>query len=130
MVLLGNPTYHSPVVYWFKLMKKTIARTPPKGAPEGTLWYGGPVDRFSIALRIYGEGLEPDHVSQLLRCAPAMTERKDEPISRPDGSTRIPKRGRWSLRINSSDCSETADVEDAVKMLFARLPSDPVVWPL
>jgi hypothetical protein len=109
-------------------MKETIARKPPADAPEGTVWFGGPVDRFTVTLRIYGEELDPDYVSALLRCAPTEAERKGAPISHPGGSTRIPKRGRWSLTISSNECRENDDVEDAVKILFARLPSDPVVW--
>jgi hypothetical protein len=124
----GNPTYYSPAVYWFRFMKKTIARKPPAGAPEGAVWFGGPVDRFTITLRICGGELDPDHVSALLRCAPTQAERKGVPISSPSGSTRIPKRGRWSLTVGSNDCGENDDVEDAVKLLLARLPSDPELW--
>jgi hypothetical protein len=109
-------------------MKKTIARKPPTGTPEGTVWCGGPVDRFTISLRICGEDLDPEHVSTLLCCAATQTERKGVPISYPGGSTRVPKRGRWSLTIDSKACDESDDVEDAVRMLLARLPSDPELW--
>jgi hypothetical protein len=109
-------------------MKKPIARKPPSGAPEGTVWFGGPVDRFRITLRIYGEELDPDDVSKLLSCAPTRAERKGVPISTPSGSTRTPKKGRWSLTLDSRDCGENVDVEDAVRMLLARLPSDPELW--
>ena len=40
-------------------MNKTISREPPEGAPEGTVWFGGPVDRWRVALRVYGEDLDP-----------------------------------------------------------------------
>ena len=124
-----STTYHSPTVYWCRFMKKAIARKPPAGAPEGTVWYGGPVDRFTITLRIYGEDLDPEHVSTLLCCAATQTERKGVPISGPGGSTRVPKRGRWSLTIDSKSCDESDDVEDAVRMLLERLPSDPNFGP-
>jgi hypothetical protein len=109
-------------------MKKTIAKRPPTGAPAGTVWHGGPVDRFTITLRICGEGLDPEHVSTLLCCAATQTERKGVPISGPGGSTRVPKRGRWFLTIESKACDESDDVEDAIRMLLARLPPDPELW--
>src|SRR5215475_15081411 len=109
-------------------MKKSIVRTPPSDAPEGTFWFGGPVDRFKVTLRIYGEDLDPDHISTLLGCVPTKSERKGVPASGPSGNARVPKRGRWSLSIDSRECSPTADLEDGVKSLLARLPSDPEVW--
>jgi len=122
-------TYHAQRrLYWFQVMKRTLLRKPPSGAPEGTVWFGGPVDRFSVTLRIYGEELDPEHVSALLGCAPTDAERKGVPIVAPSGKARIPKRGRWSLSVQSKDCTESDDVEDAVRMLLARLPSDPAVW--
>jgi hypothetical protein len=30
------------------------------------VWFGGPVDRFSITLRINGDDLDPDEISALL----------------------------------------------------------------
>lgn len=104
-----------------------ISRRPPDGAPEGTQWFGGPVDRFRITLRIYGEELDPDQISVLLGCAPTEAARKGLPVSSREGS-RIANRGRWSLTIESKDCDERDNVEDGVKMLLARLPSDADLW--
>jgi hypothetical protein len=104
-----------------------ISHRPPEGAPEGTLWFGGPVDKFKITLRIYGEELDPDQISALFGCSPTAAERKGFPVSMGDGS-RIANRGRWSLTIESKDCGERDDVEDGVKMLLARLPSDADLW--
>jgi hypothetical protein len=109
-------------------MKRTISRKPPSGAPAGTVWFGGPVDRFCITLRIQAEELDPDHVSTLLGCAPTQAERKGVAIHTPAGNTRIPKRGHWSLTIESKDCAKSDDVDDVVRILFARLPSGPQIW--
>jgi len=109
-------------------MKRTISGEPPSGAPEGTVWFGGPVDRFRITLRIAGEELDPDHVSSLLGCAPTKSERKGVPIPTAGGNARIPKSGRWSLSIESTECAAGEGVEDAIKLLLARLPSDPELW--
>jgi hypothetical protein len=107
-------------------MKKTISK-PPSDAPEGTIWFGGPVDRFRITLRIFGEQLDPDHISALLGCAPTTAERTGVPISSGRG-TRIPTKGRWSLTVESKDCYEDLDVEDGIKALLERLPSDNELW--
>ena len=100
---------------------------PPEGAAEGTLWFGGPVDRFRITLRIYGEEPDPDQISALFGCAPTVAERKGLPLSM-DDDRRIATRGRWSLTIESKDCDERDDLEDGVKILLARLPSDTDLW--
>lgn len=102
---------------------KPSQRKPPVGAPEGTVWSGGPVDRFRITLRISGEHLDPDRISALLRCKPSGSERKGAPVG-----SRIPKRGQWHLTVDSKDCSEEVDVEDAVRMLLDRLPSASEPW--
>src|SRR5450432_2459213 len=99
-------------------MKKAASRTPPTGAPEGTIWFGGPVDRWKVALRVYGEELDPDRISALLGCEASSIARKGTPF---------PKKGRWILEINSEDCDEGDEVDDGVRMLLARLPSDPDV---
>ena len=91
-------------------MKKAISRKPPTGAPEGTTWFGGPVDRWKVELRIYGEELDPDRISGLLGCEPSSAARKGAPF---------PKKGRWILEINSKDCDESDEVDDGVRMRLA-----------
>jgi len=100
---------------------------PPSNAPEGTQWFGGPVDKFKITLRIYGDELDPDQISSLLGCAPTVAERKGVPGPFGDGR-RIAKTGRWSLTIESKDSNEEDDVERGIKMLLAQLPSDADLW--
>ena len=109
------------------MMDRPILREPPSGAPEGTVWFGGPVDRFRVTLRICSEELDPDHISVLLGCAPTRAERKGTPISVGE-RTRIPGSGRWSLSVHSEECGEGDDVEDGVRILLERLPSDGSLW--
>jgi hypothetical protein len=106
---------------------RSFSRKPPTGAPEGTTWSGGPVDRFKVALRIFGDGLDPDNVSSLLGTMPTVAERRGHPVSYGRG-TRIAKRGRWSLTLESKDCGELCDVDDAIRMLLAGLTSDLAIW--
>lgn len=100
-------------------MKTKLLRQPPDGAPEGTVWFGGPVDRFRITLRILGDQLDPDQVSDVLGMPPTSSARKGDPF---------PRKGRWLLEIESKDCGQDVDVEDGIELLFSRLPSDPDFW--
>jgi len=70
-------------------------------------------------LRVYGEELDPDRISALLGCEPSSAALKGNPF---------PRKGRWILEIDSKDCDENDDVDEGVRMLLARLPSDPKVW--
>jgi hypothetical protein len=90
-----------------------VSRVPPSGPPEGTIWFGGPVDRFKITLRILGEDVDPDRISKLLGCQPT-----------PSRSTK----GRWALSIKSADCSPDDEPGDGVRILLNRLPSDLALW--
>ena len=107
-------------------MKEKLQRKTPDG-PEGTVWFGGPVDRFKITLRVFGDDLDPDRISSQLGCLPTSSERKGVPVPSARGA-RIPKRGRWFLSIESKNCNEDDDVEDGVRILLASLPSDKDLW--
>ena len=100
-------------------MKPRISRTPPSGAPDGTVWFGGPVDRWTVALRVFGDDLDPAHISALLGVEPSSAARKGDPF---------PLKGRWILDIDSEDCDENDDVEDGVRLLLSRLPSHAGLW--
>jgi hypothetical protein len=92
-------------------MLEKDARKPPTGAPEGTVWFGGPVDTFRITLRISGDDLDPEQVSALLGCVPTRA-----------------KRGQWHLMLDSRDLGESYEIDDGVKVLLERLPADLSVW--
>ena len=100
-------------------MKKPISRKPPSGAPEGTVWFGGPVDRWKVALCVHGEELDPDRISALLGCEPTSAAWRGNPF---------PGKGRWLLEVESEKCGESDDVEDGIRMLLSRLPSDGGLW--
>ncbi len=107
---------------------KTKKPQIPEGAPEGTVWFGGPIEWFSIALRIVGDDLVPDEITQLLKCRPDDATEKGKPIYRPDGAImRIARGGAWSLDLKPEDTDEW-DCGEAMLELLARLPSDIDVW--
>lgn len=100
-------------------MTNPISRKPPSGAPEGTVWFGGPVDRWKVTLRVFGEDLDPDHISSLLGRQPSSAKKRGDPY---------PKTGRWLYSINSKDCDEKDDVEDGIRMLLEPLPPTGCAW--
>ena len=80
-----------------------------------------------ITLRLLGEELDPDRISALLGCAPARAHRKGFPIFGREGA-RNAKTGQWQLTIDSRDGDERDDVEDGIRALLERLPSDSGLW--
>lgn len=100
-------------------------RRPPPDGPEGTVWFGGPVDRFSITLRIFGDELDPDEISRVLGCAPTKSARKGAAAN---SDLRIAKTGRWSLTVKSRDLDPDSTFEDILLHFLGKLPSDPDLW--
>ena len=110
-------------------VKKPLQRQPPSGAPEGTVWFGGPIDRFKITLRIVGDKLDPEQITSILKCAPTRSYLKGRSITTPSGNTWIPKTGRWALSIHSKDYKGgEIELEEGLKILLGRLPSDAKLW--
>ncbi len=100
----------------------------PNGAPEGTIWFGGPIAWFSIDLRIFGEHLNPEEVSAILGCQPTSFERKGQPVLRPDGTVaRIGRTGAWRLQLSPADTDEW-DCGEAMMVLMSRLPAKVEIW--
>jgi hypothetical protein len=55
---------------------KKPAPRPASDAPEGTVWFGGPIPWFSITLSISADDLDPDDVTRLLGVQPDDAQRK------------------------------------------------------
>src|SRR5688500_10289372 len=88
----------------------TMKPVPPHvaaGAPEGTQWFGGPVDRSIATLRVISGAEECEAVSKLLGCAP-------------NGSKK-------SWRLSAPEASP-ADLDAQVDWILSRLTSDLAVW--
>lgn len=85
---------------------KPVPQNILDGAPEGTQWYGGAVDRSTMTLRINCEASECETVSNLIGCASEDAK-------------------RW--RITAPD-SQGADLDAQVNVILVRLTSDLNVW--
>jgi len=100
-------------------------REPPRGAPPGTVWFGGPVDKCDVALWIRGDDLVPDEITTLLGHPPSSSSAKGATIVNSKGEQlRTARTGTWSLSIES----RVDDVEDVILELLGRLPEEPSLW--
>ena len=93
-------------------------------APEGTVWFGGPIDRSKVSLRIFWENLNPDEISRLLKCPPSKTK---EIVKKAIDKTKegISHTAWWNLESNLPD--ET-DLEEKVWDILQRISGDQGVW--
>jgi hypothetical protein len=100
----------------------------PKGAPPGTVWFGGPIDWFDVTLRIISEDLVPDEVTKLLGCQPDEAQQKGKPVFREDGTVmRIARFGAWRLVLKPTETDEW-DCAEAMMLVLRRLPSAVGLW--
>jgi hypothetical protein len=92
------------------------------------VWFGGPIEWFSITFRILGDNLNPREVTRVLGCKPSESERKGDPILRKDGTVaRLARTGSWRLRLTPEDTDEW-DCSEAMMKLMKRFPEDRAVW--
>jgi len=112
------------------MAKKALQRRPPTGAPEGTVLFGGPVDRFKITLRVSGDKLDPEKITSILKCPPTRSHMKgDRSTTTHSGNISIPKKGQWALSIYSKDYEGgEIELEEGLKILLRKLPSDAKLW--
>ena len=100
----------------------------PKGAPPGTVWFGGPIEWFSISLGITAEDLVPDDVSKVMGCEPDESQQKGKPVFRKDGTVmRMARFGAWRLILRPEDTDEW-DCAEAMMLVLRRLPSAVRLW--
>jgi hypothetical protein len=91
---------------------------------EDVLVVGGLVDKISITLGIYGEGLNPDEVSRILKCQPTKAHRCGEhPHSNPRYSAY--KKGSWLLNLKGF-APTTAD--ELIDDIMSQVSTDVQIW--
>lgn len=101
---------------------------PPRGAPTGTIWFGGPMAWFVIGIEITADDLKPDEFTALLGMKPTHHHERGQLRFGKDGTPRpAPKFGRWAFRFESSETDEW-DANEAVKLFIGKLTADAVVW--
>lgn len=107
---------------------KRLRSQPPAAAPEGTQWFGGPVEWLSVSLSIQGDDVDSAHITAIFGAPPDHSQTKGAPLLRADGSVlRTPKSSRWSIGLNRKDTDEW-DIEQACWVVLKRVPSDIEIW--
>ena len=83
------------------------------------------IDDVSIALRVFGDDLDPPDVTVLLDIEPTSTYRKGDVYrGKKTGFTRVEKTGAWILDRDYKQ----RDLECSVKALLHDLPDDLSIW--
>lgn len=84
------------------------------------------VAKSQAGLRIIGDDLIPDEVTELLGCPPTAAQFKGEELVVPKtGRVRIAKFGMWRLRAT---VCQPEDLDGQVSELLDQLSDDPDVW--
>jgi Domain of unknown function (DUF4279) len=92
------------------------------------------LNHSAVSLRIFGDALDPDEMTALLKCSPTISHRKGDLIMNRDGAPywnehtsrySIRKTGMWNLRAPHT---EPADIESQMQSLLAQLPNDLDLW--
>ena len=82
------------------------------------------IPRLRVSLRIRGDVLDPDFLTQQLGVAPSFGARKGDVTVR-RGRERVHTTGVWSYR---SEVPAGTELGDAVMHLLAALPQDATLW--
>lgn len=80
--------------------------------------------RIRTSLRISGDTLDPDFLSQQLGMAPAFSASKGDRHGR-GGRDEFHERGIWVYRV---DVPPGTELGDAIHSLLERLPEDSTLW--
>jgi hypothetical protein len=81
--------------------------------------------RSVATLRIWGDSLVPDDVSQALGAAPSKSQLKGQELPVGAGRVRLAKFGAWYLHASETS---PADLDSQVGEILVKLTSDLSVW--
>lgn len=81
--------------------------------------------KTAASLRIFGDDLDPEEITAQLGKRPDKAEKKGETIHNPSGTTRIARRGRWSITVERQ---KPGDLDAQIKTLLAEATDNAEVW--
>jgi len=79
----------------------------------------------AVCLRIFGDDLIPDEITQALGASPTKSQHRGEVLCSPSGKQRVVQRGNW--RLEAADANPE-DTDAQVRELLSQLTSDLAVW--
>jgi hypothetical protein len=93
---------------------------------DGDFGGAGNIPRLRISLRILGDDLDPDFLTQQLGVAPTESGRRGEPNDRAGGGRPSSREiGLWIYRVSAAPDTELGD---ALDQLLAAMPQDATLW--
>jgi ribosomal protein L19 len=79
-----------------------------------------------VTLRIYGDDLIPQNITELLGVSPTHAETKgQEIVGRKTGKVRIAKSGMWRLCASNR---KPEDIDGQIREIFSQITADVGVW--
>lgn len=85
----------------------------------------GKVHHSTAALRIFGDDLQPDGITRLLKCQPSKAEIKGQVIKYPSGRERAVKHGHWRL---VAEDAEPEDLDGQIQWILSQMTNEPDIW--
>ncbi len=82
------------------------------------------ISETHVAVRFYGDDLDPDDLSKRLGAQPESAARKGD-VTRSGNNERMAKTGRWIFRVERC---EPGDLDGQIRELFRSLTSDLNTW--
>jgi hypothetical protein len=83
------------------------------------------VQRSVATLRVMGDSLQPELITQVLGCEPTSAQRKGDDLTGKSGASRVARFGMWRLEAAAR---EPADLNEQVSEILAKLTQDLEVW--
>jgi len=103
-----------------------MPKVPPPEKPDGTVWFGGEPERAKLCLRVCGDELDPEEITQLIGRAPSRSQRKGQPAL--DGSGQVRRLARTGSWLLDFPLSSGTTIAEGIEALVAGLLSDREVW--
>jgi hypothetical protein len=83
------------------------------------------LDETRVAIRFFGEDLDPDELTHLLGGTPTLRRRTSDTINVRGRADRFAKTGTWQLE---AEPARPGDLDRQTKAIFGRLTDDLAVW--
>lgn len=83
------------------------------------------VSETAATLRLIGDELDPIEITRQLGRPPSFGHRRGDAVATPNGGTRTPTFGMWSL---ATDRAKPGNLNTQVTTLLEGLTADPTVW--
>src|SRR6185295_12993680 len=81
--------------------------------------------RARIWLRVFGDDVDPSHITNLLGRTADRARRKGDTILMPSGNTRIASSGSWIVEF---DPPSEMTVDEAISALLSTMADDESIW--